>query len=106
MHPLLNIGTSRCVTWIFLLWPNLIYKIRQDSYTASISSAICGLCIPIKDRSILNKVVVVVVTTCTDNVPKPADNQQGINIATKTIFQSHSLLHISPLDLFGFVRNV
>ena len=28
---------------------------------ASISSAICGLCIPVKDLNILNKVVVVVV---------------------------------------------
>lgn len=74
MHLLLSIGTSTSVTWKFLLWPNLIYKICQDSYTVSISSAICGLCIPIKNISILSNVVVVVVTTCTDNDPKPADN--------------------------------
>ena len=34
----------------------IIIKVTQP---ASISSAICGLCIPVKDMSILNKVIVV-----------------------------------------------
>ena len=40
-----------------------MFVIIIELQPASISSTICGLCIPVKDLNILNKVVVVVVLT-------------------------------------------